>query len=170
MGTSLYPIFSHFLLSLILSHPLSLSVTPTHTLQTLCCGWTWAVFPDVIKCGFSWATLPHFTPLQLLLQPSPVITTYQPLGATSTPAETGSRICIRIQLTRQSSPLRNKPETSRVSNMNWERGLINMNWQHQRTDASLPALSSREFGSQMLREFWADILKRDCPFSKMVDS
>lgn len=89
MVASSYPIFSHFLL------PASLRVTPTHTLQTLRCGWTWAVFPDVIKCGFSRATLPHFTLLQLLLRPSPVITTYQPLGATSTPAEKGSRTCAR---------------------------------------------------------------------------
>lgn len=55
--------------------PCSPRVTPTHALQTLCCGWTWAVFPDVIKCGFSRATLPNFALLQLLLRPSPVITT-----------------------------------------------------------------------------------------------
>lgn len=71
---------------------LSLSLCYTHTrAPDVRCGWTWAVFPDVIKCGFSRATLPHFTLLQLLLRPSPVITTYQPLGATSTPAEKGSR-------------------------------------------------------------------------------
>lgn len=56
--------------------------------------------------------------LQLLLRPSPVITTYQPLGATSTPA--GKRLrdlhaganslgpC-------QSSPLRKEPDTNKVS-------------------------------------------------------
>lgn len=76
----------------------SLSYTHTHALQTKRCGWTWAVFPDVIKCGFSGATLPHFILLQLLPRPSPVITTYQSLGATSAPTKKAPGTCVRGQL------------------------------------------------------------------------
>lgn len=145
----------------------SLSLCYTHT-QSPCRGWTWAVFPDVIKCGLSRATLPHFTLLPLLLRPGPVITTYQSLRATSTPAgkkrAPGPSHEASLLSPCQSSPLR-KRDSSEPRRITWIENVSSFTWW---TDVRSLALGSHEFTSQMLREFRADILKRNCPFSKMV--
>lgn len=93
--------------------PHSPCVTSTHTLQSLCCGWTWAAFPDVIKCGFSRATLPHFALLQLLLRPGPVIATYPSLRTTSAPTR-------KRFMDQHTGPVCSAP----VNQVHWETSLV----------------------------------------------
>lgn len=64
----------------------------------------------------------------------------------------------------QSSPLR-KWVSAEPRHITWIENVSSFTWW---TDVYLPALGSREFTCQMLREFRADISRRNHPFSKMV--